>query len=439
MENKESKTIYNAGKDLRGGFISEFLWICSGADREVLRQCPSDYAKYAGIGGTILFTALMAMLSGGYAIATVFDDYDGGISHIVAAVFFGIFWGLLIFNLDRFMVNTMYSDGTAKITKEEIMSGLPRIILAIFLGIVISTPIELRIFKDKIDAQIELDKADAAASVDKKHSSIHKAIRALEGRKRQNNAEKDAAQRRLTDAQERLYGETAGKVGSGVAGDGPAAKRLKELVAIEQRNCKDKEEEVRRENESIDKQLEKLYADRDSIAETRDAAVNSMQGFTARLKALNNITSEDSAMHLVRLLVTLLFVAIEIIPTIFKMMMESGPYDDLIRAEQHRIRVLADKRISDINDEVNTDVQISVAQNEKRLETQLAANTEVLTALANAQAEVIKEAIRLWQENELKKVKENPELYLSKEESTMLNTQIQTQENQSEEEEESKA
>lgn len=69
------KSIYDSEKLIEsGGFLNEFLWICAGANRKVLRQCPTDYAKYAGIGGTILFTALMAMLSGGYALYSVFDN-----------------------------------------------------------------------------------------------------------------------------------------------------------------------------------------------------------------------------------------------------------------------------------------------------------------------------------------------------------------------------
>ena len=32
-----------------GGFLNEFLWICCGVNRKVLRQCPTDYAKYAGM------------------------------------------------------------------------------------------------------------------------------------------------------------------------------------------------------------------------------------------------------------------------------------------------------------------------------------------------------------------------------------------------------
>ena len=134
-----------------GGFLNEFLWICAGVNRTVLRQCPTDYAKYAGIGGTILFTALMACLSGSYALYSVFYN-------AYVAIGFGIFWGLLIFNLDRFIVNTMYSDGKSTISWKELMSGAPRIVMAIFLGIVISTPLELKIFEDAIDIRIEQDK-----------------------------------------------------------------------------------------------------------------------------------------------------------------------------------------------------------------------------------------------------------------------------------------
>ena len=123
-----------------GGVLNEFLWTCAGANKKILRQCPTDYAKYAGIGGTILFTALMAMLSGGYALFAVFKN-------VTTAILFGVFWGTLIFNLDRFMVNTMYSDGKHTISRDELLGGLPRIILAVFLGIIISTPLEIRIFR----------------------------------------------------------------------------------------------------------------------------------------------------------------------------------------------------------------------------------------------------------------------------------------------------
>ncbi len=148
MSNEEQEAIFDSSKEIKwGGWLNEFLWVCAGVNRKVLRQCPTDYAKYAGIGGTILFTALMACLSGGYALSFVFDNDAVGVA-------FGIFWGMLIFNLDRFIVNTMYSDGKVTISARELKAGLPRIIMAIFLGIVISYPLELRLFDDEIKIEI---------------------------------------------------------------------------------------------------------------------------------------------------------------------------------------------------------------------------------------------------------------------------------------------
>ena len=147
MEETVEKTIFG----VLGEKLNEFFWTCAGVNKRVLRQCPTEYAKYAGMGGTIFFTACMAALSGGYAISTVFDN-------TYISCIFGLFWGLLIFNLDRLIVNTMYSDGEVTISWRELVSGLPRIVMAIFLGIVISTPLELKIFEDAIDIKIEQDK-----------------------------------------------------------------------------------------------------------------------------------------------------------------------------------------------------------------------------------------------------------------------------------------
>ena len=70
----------------------------------------------------------------------------------------------------------------------------------------------------------------------------------------------------------------------------------------------------------------------------------------------------------------LLFVIIETAPTFFKMMIASGPYDDLLRSEMHKARVMSDKRISDLNDEINTEILISTEKNKNRLEAEIAAN-----------------------------------------------------------------
>lgn len=114
----------------------------------------------------------------------------------------------------------------------------------------------------------------------------------------------------------------------------------------------------------------------------------------------------------------LLFIIIETAPTFFKMMIESGPYDDLLRSEMYRVRVLSDQQISDLNDNVNTEVKISTEKNRSRLEAEIAANKELLNQIAAVQAELLTTAIAKWREEELAKIEKNPSQYIHTETAT---------------------
>lgn len=124
--------------------LSEFLLQCSGVDREILRECPTDENKYIGIGGTVLFTGILAFFSSAYAIYTVFDSY-------FMAVIFGTIWGLMIFNLDRYIVSSMKSRGSLF---RDFMVAFPRLVMAVLLALVISKPLELKIFEKEINAEL---------------------------------------------------------------------------------------------------------------------------------------------------------------------------------------------------------------------------------------------------------------------------------------------
>ena len=78
----------------------------------------------------------------------------------------------------------------------------------------------------------------------------------------------------------------------------------------------------------------------------------------------------------------------------------------------HRVRIMSDKRISDINDEINTEVQISTEKNKERFEAEVLANKELMERLAKTQAELLQTAIDKWREEELAKINENPSAYI---------------------------
>lgn len=144
-------------KQMNVGWFKKMMWWCAGADKDLLTMCPGDHSKYVGIGTVILFTALMAFFSSFIAMRLVLGVADQNLLNwgSLGALVFALFWGAMIFFLDRFITNTMYSDGKVTISKQEFICGLPRIIISIFLGIVISAPLELKIFESKIQMEMK--------------------------------------------------------------------------------------------------------------------------------------------------------------------------------------------------------------------------------------------------------------------------------------------
>lgn len=430
-----------------GGVLNEFLWTCAGVNKAVLRQCPSDYAKYAGIGGTILFTALMAMLSGGYALYTVFDNE-------IVATLFGVFWGLLIFNLDRFIVNTMYSDGKPSISLGEFFSGLPRIVMAVFLGIVISTPLELKIFEDEINividelAQAKIEKYKSAdlhridslaqkkeelqnspisiyhGSIVTGNESLNKLLLELKNKKDELEKEESGITKltyrinATTDSllQKKLIDSRYGYILKRNALrqeintlNGKIAANDQEIKNLLDKATQTREEDLARIQKEIDEIKDKLNG---TSKEYEDKIRKEFGGFQARMLAFSKMKEEHSSTEITSLFIMLLFIIIETAPTFFKMMLTSGPYDDLLRSEMHKARVMSDKRISDINDEINTEIMISTEKNKNKLEAEVLANKELLNQIAQAQSELLSTAIEEWRKSELKKIEENPSAYI---------------------------
>jgi hypothetical protein len=143
--------------------IMKFLWKCGGADAQILQYAPySDHIKNAGIGGVVLATTVMATLAMGFAMQTIFaspsttgkiDQITGEVAlegNLWISIPVALIWGLIIFNLDRFIVSTVKGDGTEKITGGEWLSMLPRLFMAILIGLTISAPLETFIFKREI-------------------------------------------------------------------------------------------------------------------------------------------------------------------------------------------------------------------------------------------------------------------------------------------------
>ncbi|MZH03420.1 MAG: DUF4407 domain-containing protein, partial [Nitrospinae bacterium] len=114
-----------------------------GASGEIINLCPEfEKIKYASIGATIFFTSLLAFISSFYGLSQIFESY-------VLVFFLALFWGIIIFNLDRYIVQSLRSGDS---TQQSLLISLPRIILAVLVAIIISKPLEVKLFEDEINA-----------------------------------------------------------------------------------------------------------------------------------------------------------------------------------------------------------------------------------------------------------------------------------------------
>jgi hypothetical protein len=119
-------------------------WL-GGGDQEILAQVPQERARFVQMAGVLLTTAGLAVVSMTFAL------HDGVKAPLAPSVILGLVWGVVILNLDRFLVLSM---GSTRDRKRLVLITLPRLALAVLLALVVSTPLVLRIFQSDINQQL---------------------------------------------------------------------------------------------------------------------------------------------------------------------------------------------------------------------------------------------------------------------------------------------
>jgi hypothetical protein len=123
--------------------LRKIVLALAGAHQEVLEFVPSERPRFESLGWAILITSGVAAVSMWFALASAV-----GINGILALPI-ALAWGLVIMGIDRWLIVSMPADSPRKFA-----IAAPRLLLALLLGTLISTPLVLRIFQSEIDAQM---------------------------------------------------------------------------------------------------------------------------------------------------------------------------------------------------------------------------------------------------------------------------------------------
>lgn len=293
--------------------LKQFFILCSGADKDLLEGCSEgEQTKYVGIGATVFFTAVMAFLASSYALFTVFDS-------IYPAIAFGIVWSLLIFNLDRFIVSTIRKRDQFG---SEFLQATPRIILAVIIAIVISKPLEIKIFEKEINTVLLKEKNVMALNNKKEVSNYFKSD--LDKNKAEITGLKSEItkkEKEVNTLYETYITEAEGTAGTKKLGKGPVFKEKiakhdlakKELDTLQKTNLAKIAE--------MEKNTKTLQTDLDKKVTETQPIIDGFDGLMARINAL------DKLPWLPSFFIMLLFLAIETSPIIAKLLSPKGEYD----------------------------------------------------------------------------------------------------------------
>lgn len=431
-----------------------FFWWCAGVDKELLMCCRPEWSKYFSIGTTIFFTGAFAAISGGYALSMLFENPT-------LYILFGLFWGCFIFFLDRTIVTTI------KFAKEEsgfskIIRTFPRLILALFIGIVVSTPLELKIFESNIRDEL---RESIISNLKEEIVRVDEDLITIRGALASNNMVSNGFCNQIKDREKRIeelkreselayqkyLDEFNGTKGTGQKGVGPESRRLlREYEVLKQKNerlinglyleitdLNSKEsadriaqlEQIGNKREKFLKQELIRTAQRDSLANEIYAVENGKQDsnldFTKKITTLwkisslekrdenGNVISGNNILFWVHLFVMIFFIMIEMCPALVKIMIKYGMYDELVDAEVQKISDFAEKIKQISKEDLKTDLEINTKRNDNRKSVEIPANKQTLENFFKVQRELLASAVKKWSDEEYRNIVNNPHAYLT--------------------------
>ena len=360
--------------------LQQFFMLCSGADTDILKTCSKgEQNKYAGIGATVFFTAVMAFIASAYALFTVFVN-------IYTSIFFGLIWGLLIFNLDRFIVSTIKKSDSFK---SELLQATPRIILAVIIAIVISKPLEMKIFEKEIN-QVLLEEKNSMTLANKEQIATQYTPKTEQlkvdilGLKNE-IATKEVETNALYDT---YISEAEGTAGTKLLGKGPVYKEkrdkhdaaLAELQSLKQTNA----ERI----STLESQIAALDLEYVDQVTNTQPIIDGFDGLMARINAL------DKLPWLPSFFIFLLFLAIETSPIIAKLLSPKGAYDYKLEDQESAVRTWVTQKVGQREKVLETDTLLNnkiygeIAEEEEIYKYKKQKAEELLKLQANAFHEV---------------------------------------------------
>lgn len=353
--------------------FSKFFLFCSGVSLDLISKCPKfEIIKYASIGATIFFTAILALISSYFAFSIIFNS-------IGFIIFCSILWSFIIFNLDRYIVSSIRHNENIF---NKTIKALPRILIGIFIAITISKPIEVKLLSSEINDFIELEKNTKIQELD---VIFKNTLTDLDIKK---NKIIESYNTKL-ELQEKYYNdfkcECDGTCGTLVRGRGVEC--LSKKTKYENYLLQMVFERSQYEKMISDNSTEKKFFSDKYQQDISSINASFSNGFFNQIKILNKL--DNNSIYFIMIL----FILIELSPIITKLFSNNGPYDSLLMSKVNEYKLSYFKSLDNLNNERMMNERVNKLSLEKEFQNKKYEMEKIINKKALDQYEQLKDEL----------------------------------------------
>jgi len=279
-----------------------------------------------------------------------------------------VLWGLFIFTLDRLIVsgirkqqhepNDPWAVWLGK-SLREILQALPRLVLAVFLALVIATPLELKLFEREIQWYIAHDTQMRAIEAEQLAQEEFPDIENLRTRNQELFQLLQAKEKRRDTLRDQAVAEAVGLDGTPKRGKGPVyAERQAEFERY-QRELGEFRRQVNTQVAANTATITRLEAQKQQRLAIVKTVAENAHGFLARLNALHQLARDrdNLALSWAILVIFFVFLAVETAPVLTKVMFRYGPYDMLLERIETEVVLQESQRLRSAQERITAAAQ----------------------------------------------------------------------------------
>ena len=330
--------------------IKSLLLFLSKTDTDIYNRCPrSAKNNQLALGAFVLFIGLFAFISGSYAIANIFMEFNEKTQQIeistgqqIFSMILGALYAMMIMAIDREIVSA-----------HDKKAAIIRIPLAVVIGLVMALPIEIKLLEGRIEKQLVMNSRQENAEViqnkDNEIDQLEQRTKTL----RENIKEERAEISHWADAMEAEVVGADEKGRTGMSGIGPAYKEAKKNKQLHTQNLQELKQELNNHLKTVNEKKQKIRNN------YQNRHIGQRYDLLSKYQALKQIQEEDSsgAAKAMSMGITFLFVLLELIPAVMKLLSDQDEYQLMLEARKHINRqityAITNQGMDDIENDVN--------------------------------------------------------------------------------------